>query len=199
MSEEAYPLAWPMGKPRTPYARQRRGAFKQDGKPLTMTGARRRLTEELGRLGARYVILSSNVPVRLDGLPRAGQRKPDDPGVCAYFQLDGKPYAMACDTFSEVEQNMAAIAGHIDATRTITRYGVASAAETLQAFQALPAPGGRHWTAVLGLTKAEASPDTIKAAHRRLLLDRHPDRGGSDADMAEINAARDQALKETNP
>ena len=196
MSEEAYPLSWPRGKPRTPWQKQRRGVFKRDGKPLTMTGARERVTDELRKLGARYVVISSNVPVRLDGLPRAGQRKPDDPGVCAYFQLDGKPYAMACDTFDQVEQNLAAIAGHIDATRTITRYGVASAAETLQAFQALPAPGGRHWSTVLNLPR-DAKPDDVKAAHRRLLIDNHPDRGGNESAMAEINAARDAALKET--
>lgn len=196
MSEEAYPLSWPQGKPRTPWNRQKRGSFKREGRPLTMPGARDRVTDELRRLGARYVVVSSNVPVRLDGLPKAGQRKPDDPGVCVYFQLDAKPYAMACDTYDAVEQNLAAVAAHIEATRAITRHGVASAAETLQAFQALPAPGGRHWTAVLGLQKGATSSD-IQQAHRRLLLDNHPDRGGNESAMADINAARDAALKES--
>jgi hypothetical protein len=191
----AFPLAWPAGKPRTPPAQRKAGKFRSNGGHLTVAVAAGRVEDELDKLGARWPIISSNVELTLSGRPRSGQREPDDRGVCVYFQLAGKPYAMACDRYTTVADNLAAIAAHIDATRAIERHGVATAAETLQAFMSLAAPGARHWTAVLGL-QADAAPDAIKAAHRRLMLERHPDRGGSDADMAEINAARDAALKE---
>ena len=43
---------------------------------------------------------------------------------------------------------------------------------------------------VLGL-KSGATPDDIKAAHKRLMKEFHPDRGGSDYLAAKINAAKD--------
>ena len=47
--------------------------------------------------------------------------------------------------------------------------------------------------AVLGL-KSGATPDDIKIAHKRLMKDFHPDKGGSDYLAAKINAAKDVLL-----
>jgi len=46
---------------------------------------------------------------------------------------------------------------------------------------------------VLGL-RAGADEGEIRAAHRRLLAEAHPDRGGSAETSTEINAARDLLL-----
>ena len=46
---------------------------------------------------------------------------------------------------------------------------------------------------VLGLDN-NATPDAIKSAHKRLLKDFHPDKGGSDYLAAKINAAKDVLL-----
>lgn len=46
---------------------------------------------------------------------------------------------------------------------------------------------------ILGL-KPGASPEDIKAAHRRLMAAAHPDRGGSDWIAARLNQARDVLL-----
>ena len=175
----AFPLAWPVGKPRTPAAQRKAGKFRSSGRELTVAVAAARVEDELQKLGARWPLISSNVELTLSGRPRSGQREPDDRGVCVYFQMGGKPYAMACDRYTTVADNLAAVAAHIDATRAIERHGVATAAETLQAFQALAAPGAAHWTATLGLSRDQATPETIKAAHRRLLAGAHPRRGCS--------------------
>ena len=50
---------------------------------------------------------------------------------------------------------------------------------------------------LLGVTE-KASAAQIREAHRKLAGVMHPDRGGSDAKLAEINAARDLLLDE-NP
>jgi DnaJ-domain-containing protein 1 len=47
--------------------------------------------------------------------------------------------------------------------------------------------------AVLGL-KPGASPEDVKSAHKRLMKEFHPDRGGSDYLAAKINMAKDVLL-----
>lgn len=191
----AYPLHWPAGRPRTPAHQRKIGTFSKYGQRLTNAVGADRVESEVERLGGRYLLISSNVEVTLSGRPRSGQRAPDDPAVCVYFQLSGKPYAMACDRYTTVADNLGAIAAHIEATRAIARHGVATAEETLQAFQALPNPSAvRSWWDVLGVSSRPTVAD-VDASYRRLAIERHPDRGGSDALMAELNAARDAARK----
>lgn len=192
---QRYPLAWPAHRPRRRWQDRVKGDFQAGGKLITLAAADK-LEDQIERLGGKYPILSSDIELRMDGRPRADRSPPADPGACVYFELKGRPMAMACDAYTSVQMNMAAIANHIDAVRRQARYGVASAEESLQAFQALPAPGGNHWTATLGLSRGEATPGAVKAAHRRLLAGAHPDQGGSHDRMAELNAARDAALKD---
>lgn len=47
---------------------------------------------------------------------------------------------------------------------------------------------------ILGLARG-AGPDDIKAAHRRIIEQIHPDRGGSDYLAAKVNLAKDFLLK----
>lgn len=204
---QAYPLAWPHGRPRRrPQARKpgkfgkatwREGyggnRYSTKGE-LTVADARRRLQDELDRLGARLPVISSNMELRLDGLPRSGAREPEDPGVAVYFQLNGKPHCMPCDTYLRVADNLAAVAAHIEATRAIERHGVATVAEMFAGFQALPAPGARRpWWEVLGFVHDRVTLDAVEEVYRSLARKRHPDAGGSVEAMAELNAARDEA------
>ena len=46
---------------------------------------------------------------------------------------------------------------------------------------------------VLGLG-ADAGGDDIRAAHRRLMLQNHPDKGGSDYLASKVNEAKDVLL-----
>ena len=52
--------------------------------------------------------------------------------------------------------------------------------------------------AVLGL-KRGATADEIRAAHRRLMKDFHPDKGGSDYLAVKINQAKDMLIQELGP
>lgn len=189
---DAYPLAWPAHKPRTSWQRRKSGQFSHDGSPISRVQALRRLDAELTRLGGANILVSSDLQLRRDGQPHLGKGEPSDPGVCLYFSMKGKPYAMACDTYDKLAQNIAAIANHIEATRRIERYGVATAAESLQAFTALPAPPKPH--EILGVP-AGADEAAVRAAWRRLIAAGHPDQGGSEARAAELNAARDEMLR----
>lgn len=191
-SPQRFPLAWPAHRPRRKAQDRIRGEFIAGGKLINATAASDKLEDQIERLGGKYPILSSNIELRMDGRPKSGL-KPVDPGVCAYFELKGRPLALACDTYTEVAQNIAAIANHIEAVRRQERYGVASAEESLQAFVAIE--DRSSWRDVLGLRGPVGRSD-IESAHRRLAADHHPDKGGDPARMADINAARDAALKE---
>lgn len=204
MSVSAYPLQWPAGRPRKD--QRKRAAFGKrvnngkwdETKDLTVADAISRLQGEIDRLGARYPVVSSNLEPRLDGLPRSGQSEPRDPGVALYFDLNGKPHCMPCDTYDRVADNIAAIAKHIEATRAIDRFGVATVSEMFAGFAALPAPGAkRPWVEVLGLVEGEKITRTvIESQYRFLASKRHPDTPtGSHQQMAELNVARDEALK----
>lgn len=141
---------------------------------------------------ARYVTLSANLVLRLDGQPRAGQPEPQDKGVAIYFQLDGRDTVLACDKWDRVADNIAAIAKHIEALRGIDRWGVGTAAQAFAGYQALPLP--EQWWQVLEVP-ARASADEINAAYRVKARSAHPDSGGSNAAMARVNAARDEGLR----
>jgi len=205
-----FPLSWPTGWKRTsPHLRQR-AQFSRGGssrfdttanrmmrtspRPLTVSDALTRLSGELARLGATDEVLSTNVPVRLDGLPRSGQSEPTDPGAAVYFKLKGKPRCLACDKWTRVADNIAAIAQHIDALRRIDRYGVGTLEQAFAGYAALP-PSATDWWIVLGVAR-ESSIDAVEAAHRRLMQAAHPDRGGTHEAMAKLNAARDAARAE---
>jgi len=182
----AYPLAWPDGWPRTPPARRARASFHSaqqtydgQGRPgrrivvaLTVAAARRRLTDALDRLGARYVTLSTNVEVTRDGTPYSGRRPPEDPGVAVYFQMADTPMVLACDKWDRVEHNIAAIAGHIEAMRRQDRYGVGSTERAFAGYAALPPPRAsdiaRPWREVLApIPDGLDAADTLTIAERR--------------------------------
>lgn len=187
---EAYPLYWPEG--------WKRSKWRESSRFKTGFGAARNLLfAELGRMGAARVVLSTNIPLRNDGLPRANMR-PDggDPGVAVYFKRNGKDMVFACDKYVDTCDNIYAIAKTIDAMRGIERWGASDMMERAFAgFKALNSSNERGWWDVLGVPRG-VSRDVIEANFRRLLRQRHPDAGGSHESMTELNMARVSALKE---
>lgn len=201
--EAPYPLQWPAGKSRRQPELRRAGGFKskREGRglqALTVAIAIERLDRELNKIGARYAVVSTNLETKLNGLPRSGQAEPRDPGVAVYFELAGKPHCLPCDTYMRVADNIAAVAAHIEATRAIERHGVATVAEMFAGFMALPSPEMRRpWREVFGLHREpRVTAAMVEDRYRELARERHPDLGGSDAMMAELNAAREAAKRE---
>jgi hypothetical protein len=208
---KAFPLQWPTWKPRRLPAQRKSANFgKSESRgnwnakvSLTVRDSIMRLQRQCDTLGARYVVISTNVEPRLDGLPRSDRSEPSDPGVALYFDLSGKPHCMPCDTFDRVADNIAAIAGHIEAQRKIERYGVVSLAEAFSGFMSLPAPETgpvkRPWRTVLGFKSTfpndALDESMIDFMFKQAAKKAHPDTGGTDEAMAEVNAAREEALE----
>lgn len=197
------PLTWPAGWKRVPSYSRKDATFKVHGKRLSVYDGMQRVLDELEKLGVNEanVIVSTNVRTRLDGLPRSGEPRPSDPGACVYWQKTSKEpmRCMGVDRYTEVADNLAAIAATLEAMRAIERHGGAAILDrAFTGFAALPAPvaGQRDWWTVLGL-QPDATAEQIRDAHKRLRSSLHPDKpgNGDEARMAELNVARDRGLE----
>lgn len=194
---EAFPLSWPKGWPRT--KTPARSRFD-----VPFTAARDGLMEQIRLLGGTLPVLSSDLELRRDGLPYAGQREPADKGVAVYFMWKGQQRVFACDRWDRIKDNIRALEKTIEAVRGIERWGASEMLDrAFSGFTALPAPGEpakRDWRDVLDLNadeRSRVSKAIIEGRFRYLASQRHPDRaGGSHEAMAELNRARDEALKE---
>ncbi|PZU95509.1 MAG: J domain-containing protein [Chelatococcus sp.] len=190
MKPAPFPLCWPSGASR---AKSRRSSQFKTG----LSGALKNVRDSIRLFGndsgrsVTEVIISSNVSL--------GAEKPSDPGVAVWFVWDGEQRCFAVDLYAKVEENLQAIHHVLEARRTEMRHaGIEMTRAAMAGFvPALPAPGSKAWWMVLGV-EPDASKADITAAYRRLAALRHPDKpGGSEAMMAELNAARDAALKVT--
>ena len=192
---ESYPLHWPAGRPRTPTAKREPGRFD-----TTPDRARRELQNELRLMGARSIVLSSDVQLRQDGEPYASRRPPEDPGVAVYFERSGEQFAFACDRYDAVWKNIRGISKTIEALRGIERWGTGEMVRAaFSGFAALPAPDsdlrGRPWWEVLGVSRDEQF-SKVRGAYRELATKHHPDNGGDPETMKSINLAWSEAKED---
>lgn len=198
MIREPYPLEWPVGHPRTPRGRRRYSRF---GK-WTYHSAAVELDEELRKLGGVRWVISSNLRVRqADGLPLSRQGSIDDPGVAVYVERRIREpqtgtrtirmFAISCDVYRSVEDNIRALTLVVSAMRTIERHGSPQLMEqAMSGFKMLTAPPDVQppWYEVLGCAE-DVTLLEAESIYRRLLREKHPDRGGSDEDALRLHNA----------
>lgn len=149
------------------------------------------------RLEATDLVISSDVPIRRDGLlyADAARRKIDNPGVAIYFRLKGKPMVMARDVYWTPHENITGLAHAIEHMRGLARHGGDYMMHrAFEGFTALPAPakGPSCWD-VLGVSP-NSSLAEIDRAFRDAAKQAHPDVGGSEVAMAALNSAKSDAL-----
>jgi hypothetical protein len=191
---EAYPLYWPEGWRRTLSYNRTHSRFKTG-----FATSRDFLIAEVKRLGGTQVVLSTNVRLRGDGLPYASEREPEDGGAAIYFTYKKQSMCFACDRYRTVKENLTAIGKTIEALRGMERWGASDMMErAFRGFAQLPDSTGRSWREVLHIgpevTRIDAR--TIDFQFKTYARLEHPDHGGSSQAMAELNAAREQALRE---
>ncbi len=216
MNITRYPLCWPANWKRT--ANRSRAQFgkvsrrfdpstnsrRYEGKSrLSIEDSFRRIEYELERFGVDVstVNVSTNLRVNMRGIPTGRDGEPADPGAAVYWTLHGRPQCMAIDRYDRVADNLAAIAATLEALRAIERHGGGSVLErAFMGFAELPASiGARPWREVLGFARDHTpSRELIETQFRGMARTVHPDAGGTDRKMAELNAARMEALLEVS-
>lgn len=193
---ESSPLKWPNGWPRNQkpeISNFKPGSIHQGGVDIT---------RELELMGARNVVINSNMQYRQDGLPYTRQNVTDT-GVAVYFTLKGKQQCVPCDRWVRLEENMRAIAKTIDALRGIERWGAKEMVDAaFEGFKALPSGSGNTieldepWNVTLGIL-SNASPEEIKVAFMRLSHLYHPDKPTGNTKMFQkINEAYKKGLNQ---
>lgn len=185
-----YPLCWPSHIPRS--TKREKGNFKTSiAKAIANVESSLKAFARDSNKPITDWVISSNVTL--------GQQKPSDPGVAVWFEWDGLQVCIPVDRYASVEANLQAIHHVIEARRTELRHGtLALVRASFMGFQALPAPENereRPWWDVLNVPR-DAGKEAIFAAYHALAKTAHPDRGGSNEQMAELVRARDEALRE---
>jgi hypothetical protein len=183
VSVAPYPLQWPFGWPRT--VNQQASRFGE----RTPLQALKGLQGELESLDAKNVIVSSNVT--LGGILK------NDSGVCVYFTMRGKTYALPCDKWIRVEDNLWALAKHVEALRGQERWGVGTIERAFAGYLALPSSAGENpaeWWTILKVDRTAGIVE-ITDAYRARAKELHPDAGGSERAMALLNAAFAEAKR----
>ncbi|MEO5804420.1 MAG: J domain-containing protein [Verrucomicrobiota bacterium] len=178
--QESSPLQWPLNWPRTPKIEIGTSKFGT----RTIVQAFDAMADELIRLGAQNITVSYNPALRT---------QPTDKGVAVYFTLKGQRLALAGDKWNNVADNLWAIAKHVEALRGQKRWGIGTSEQAFAGYKALPqSTGNEPWFVVLGVSE-NATSEQISAAYKEKCLLFHPDKGGSNEQMAIINRARDFA------
>lgn len=192
MSADAYPLQWPVGRPRWKGAREP-SLFK-----MTPGAMQAHLFDELERLGSTDIVVSSNKKP----YSRSEAEVLEDPGVAVYFVRKGAEIAIACDKYRKVSDNLHAIGLAVQAFRSLERHGTGEMVDAaFTGFKALPEsiitpppPDNRprrEWWQVLGV-KPNDNALVVKAAYREMLKITHPDAGGSNSDLMEVKRAYEE-------
>jgi hypothetical protein len=199
------PLCWPDNVPRTAPQNRHWPLFAEKTIALATTF----LLEEINRLNRRRydysddsVIISSNLKLRLDGLPSGNQPEPLDTGVAIYFKLlfsrnarlFERPVVLTCDKWRKVSFNIDAIARDIQAQRARQRYGCTNIEQAFRGYLAIPERcGGPSWWVLLNIPST-ATEQQVKDRFKQLAKTSHPDVGGSREQWLQLQEAYDQAM-----
>ena len=187
---KSYPLQWPVGYKRSSIRTESR--FKQ-----TSEKAQTFLRDEIYRLNAKNLVISSNVNVRNDGYLYADMcnSKISDPGVAIYFRYNDKDISMCCDKYQKPWENIYALARAVEGIRMMARDGVSEFLDrAFTGFKQIAAISSFDPWFVLGIASTKDVSEIKRAYHKQAAV-HHPEKGGDANRFQQLNDAYKLALK----
>ncbi len=187
-------IDWPTGWARTPPAeREPNRNFE-----VSLSKAFDDLEHELDMLDVEDYRYSFDAQQRQrDGRPYARAR-PDDPGFVLRWRMDESQYAVACDHYSRLRDNVRTIGHYLHEKRKMEQRPVVTGESE---FANARLPAGDEETVVATAPPHEilevapdASDSVVKAAYRQKMKSAHPDQGGDQSAMQRVTNARDAML-----
>jgi len=195
MSTQMSRLDWPPQFDRTaPEDRSRNNKYD-----VTLARAFADLETELERIGVDDYDYEFDAQQRKRDKRPYARANPDDPGFVLRWSMDGHPYAVACDRYTKLRDNVRTVGLYLHEKRKMEGRPVETgesefANARLPPGEAMP-PGGvcRPHHEVLGVDP-DASEREIRSAYREKLKDAHPDQGGSEREFKAVKEAKKELL-----
>jgi hypothetical protein len=200
MPKQMQKIDWPPQFDRTdPRERSRNNRFEK-----TLRQSIDDLEAELGRVGVDDWRLSTGAEHQKQNpkYPYA-DASPDDPGAVVRWSMDGEQYAVACDAYSRLRDNIRTLYLYIREKRKMEDRPVETG-ESEFANARLPPGDEENDVVVAGSASKQphdvldvafdAPAEVVKAAYRSKVKDAHPDQGGTNAEMKRLQEAKEAML-----
>jgi len=188
-------LDWPAGWDRTPpEQRERNRSFE-----ASIATTTDELATEMDRMDVDHWRGSiGNQHTKSNGLP-LHNANPDDPGFVLRWTDDGEEFAVACDDYSRLRDNIRTVYLWVHETRMRSQRPVKTGDAE---FAAARLPSGEEEEAVVATAAPheilEVSPDAgdavVKAAFRQKMKSAHPDQGGDTEQFERVKNAKEAML-----
>lgn len=194
-------LEWPTGWERTPEREREPNRSYQSTIGQTTSD----LATEMERLDPeswRASTASGGSYTKSNGLPKHSAN-PSDPGFVLRWKKDGEQFAVTCDAYSRLRDNVRTVYLWVHETRMRGQRPVKTGDAAFAAARLPPAEGdavGAVAAAPPPHDVLEVSPDAdtavVKAAARSLKKKHHPDRGGDEEAFKRVLRAEEAMLRE---
>jgi DnaJ-domain-containing protein 1 len=188
-------LDWPHGFDRTPAGeRERNNSFD-----VSLSKAFDDLEAELDRLGVDEHRYEFDARQRKRDQRPYARANPDDPSFVLRWTMDNNQYAVACDTYSRLRDNVRTVGLYIREKRKMESRPVATGESE---FANARLPSGDESDAVVAQepphailnVSRDADPDEIREAFRKRVQRVHPDHDGSEEEFRRAKNAKEAML-----
>jgi hypothetical protein len=192
-------IDWPSGFDRTDSRHRKRNSRFQASIADT-TAAIETEMERLSPRSWRVSTGSGGAHTKRSGLPKHSAN-PSDPGVVLRWEKDGQQFAVACDAYRQLRDNLRSVYLWVHETRMRGQRPVETGESEFAAARLPPAEEDAQDAVVAQQPPHEvldvspdASPEVVEAAYRAKLKDAHPDQGGTGEEVARVRQAKEAML-----
>lgn len=189
-------LEWPTGFERTPTD----GQTRNRNFDVSLSQAFDDLEAELSRLEVDSFRYSFDANQRKSDQRPYSRANPDSPAFVLRWSMSGEQYAVACDRFSRLRDNVRTVGLYVREKRKMEQRPVVTG-ESEFANARLPPADDEPITADVPPHKIldvdpNASASEVRCAFREQVKDAHPDNGGSAAEFQRLTDAKEALTTE---